>query len=111
MRLSGPSNFGTLYIFVLIALFVISAQAKLELTRIYSDPVQMLMQKPVSLEDLRYRRMKSLRDGKWKRRRATPIRISPFYYSMSPVDMVETSVSGAARARSAVNPAFSSYYG
>uniref|UniRef100_A0A914PES4 Uncharacterized protein n=1 Tax=Panagrolaimus davidi TaxID=227884 RepID=A0A914PES4_9BILA len=71
----------------------------------------MLLQKPINFEDLRYYRLKSLRDEKLKRRRAapTPIRITPFYYSMNPVDLMDNSV-GSARTRSS-SPYYSSFYG
>ena len=87
----------------------------------------MLMSKPINFEDLRYHRLRSLRDEvrhiairaklprpfqKLKRRRAAtsmPIRITPFYYSTNPVDFLDNSV-GSGRTRSS-SPYYSSYYG
>uniref|UniRef100_A0AC35FVI9 Uncharacterized protein n=1 Tax=Panagrolaimus sp. PS1159 TaxID=55785 RepID=A0AC35FVI9_9BILA len=96
---------------LLFAILIVVAETRLELTKFYSDPDQMLLQKPINFEDLRYYRLKSLRDEKLKRRRAapTPIRITPFYYSMNPVDLMDNSV-GSARTRSS-SPYYSSFYG
>lgn len=69
------------------------------------------MQKPNNLEDLRYQRIKNMRDEKLKRRRAVmPIRITPFYYSMTPIEFLDSSSVGSSKI-SGLNPYFSTYYG
>lgn len=73
--------------------------------------MDMMIRKPSSYDDLRYHRIKHLKDEKLKRRRAAmPIRITPFYYSMTPVDMLESSsISGSKTSN--LSPYFSNYYG
>ncbi|KAE9550844.1 hypothetical protein FO519_005948 [Halicephalobus sp. NKZ332] len=95
----------------ILALSVIYVHARIEFTRFYSDPMEMMIKKPGSLDDLRFQRIRNLKEEKLKRRRAAmPIRITPFYYSMTPVDLLE-SASVAGSRISGISPYYSNYAG
>ncbi|KAI6234523.1 hypothetical protein M3Y99_00804800 [Aphelenchoides fujianensis] len=95
---------------VFCSLFV-AVSAYHGLPKFYSNPIKMFLARP-GLVDARQRQLKALKDEaiapdtptlppvlpvesndselqKWKRRRASPIRISPFFYSMNPVDLID----------------------
>ena len=78
---------------------------------VFSDPMEMLIKKPGAVENLRLQRLRNLKDEKLKRRRAAmPIRITPFYYSMTPVDLLEGGSIGGSRI-SGISPYYSNYAG
>ncbi|KAI6179610.1 hypothetical protein M3Y98_00628900 [Aphelenchoides besseyi] len=97
---------------ILVALFslVVFVDAYHGLSKFYSDPIKMFLARP-AYHDARQQRLKAQREvatatpptqtnspveandeeselQKWKRRRATPIRISPFFYSVNPVELM-----------------------
>ncbi|CAD5208818.1 unnamed protein product [Bursaphelenchus xylophilus] len=59
--------------------------ALVDFPKFYSDPMQLMIGRPSRAINYRSERLKGFgSEQKWKRRRATPIQISPFFYLSNP---------------------------